>query len=110
MGCHPEAHAAWSDVGADVPSLTLRWTPGLGHICHVRGRDASSSRALPDTVRTVSSRKTTRSFHQPEWSSLGRRIDQAKLQIRAEEDQVFRSLRDEVSGLSSRRTSRCSWN
>ncbi|KAI9748547.1 MAG: DNA mismatch repair ATPase msh1 [Lichina confinis] len=79
----------------NVASLTLRWTPGLGHICHVRGRDASSSRALPDTVRTVSSRKTTRSFHQPEWGSLGRRIDQAKLQIRAEEDQVFRSLRDE---------------
>lgn len=55
------------------------------------------SRSLPDSVRTVSSRKTTRSFHLPEWTHLGGRIDQVKLQIKAEEEQVFRSLRDEVS-------------
>ncbi|KAI9884692.1 MAG: DNA mismatch repair ATPase msh1 [Watsoniomyces obsoletus] len=79
----------------NVTSLTLRWTPGLGHICHVKGRDAKQTSSALDHVRTVSSRKTTRSFHLPEWTSLGGKIDQMKLRIRAEEQQVFLSLREE---------------
>jgi DNA mismatch repair ATPase MutS len=75
-----------------VPTLTLRWTPGLGHICHVRGKD---NRILAD-MRSVSSSRSTRSFYHPEWTQLGQKIDQAKIRIRAEEQQVFLDLREQV--------------
>ncbi|KAK4105477.1 hypothetical protein N658DRAFT_491936 [Parathielavia hyrcaniae] len=79
-------------------SLTLRWTPGLGHICHVKGKDAR--RPPPtgesDPIRTLSSSRTTRSFHQPEWTRLGEALDKLRFQIRAEEQRVFASLRERV--------------
>ncbi|KAK4128804.1 hypothetical protein N657DRAFT_608559 [Parathielavia appendiculata] len=81
----------------NAPSLTLRWTPGLGHICHVKGKDA---RRTPtdesDPIRTLSSSRTTRSFHQPEWTRLGEALDKLRFQIRAEEQRVFASLRERV--------------
>lgn len=73
-------------------SLTLRWTPGLGHICHVKGKD---SRNLAE-VRALSSSRSTRSFHAPEWTDLGRRIDQTRLHARGEEQRVFHDLRARV--------------
>ena len=42
------------------------------------------------------SSKTTQSFHLPEWTQLGNRIDEAKLRIQAEETRLFASLRTEV--------------
>ena len=92
-------------------SLTLRWTPGLGHICHVKGKDArrtpSDSSSLddpttsedspsPSPIRTLTSSRSTRSFHQPEWTALGSQLDKLRLQIRAEEQRVFASLRARV--------------
>ena len=78
-------------------SLTLRWTPGLGYVCHVRGaRDVSSSLKTSTATRDVKTTKSTRSFHHPEWSSLGGRIDQAKMRIRAEEQHVLQELREQV--------------
>lgn len=92
-------------------SLTLRWTPVLGHICHVKGRDARSPptattittaddstglEAAAAPIRTVSSSRTTRSFHQPEWTALGESIDKQRFQIRGEEQRVFASLRARV--------------
>jgi DNA mismatch repair ATPase MutS len=74
-------------------SLTLRFTPGLGHICHVKGKDMKLDLS---TVRSVSSSKSTRSFHHPEWTKLGQRIDQCRLHIRAEEHRVFHDLREQV--------------
>ena len=47
-------------------------------------------------ARDVKSTKSTRSFHNTEWTKLGGQIDQAKLQIRAEEHRVFRLLREQV--------------
>ena len=76
-----------------VTSLTLRFTPGLGHICHVKGKDLK--RDLTE-VKSVSSSKSTRSFHHSEWTHLGQRIDQCKTQIRAEEQRVFNHLREEA--------------
>ncbi|KFY79563.1 hypothetical protein V499_01435 [Pseudogymnoascus sp. VKM F-103] len=76
----------------DATTLALRWTPGLGHICHVKGKDAKRMAEM----RSVSSSKSTKSFHHPEWTDLGRRIDQVRLQIRAEEQRVFQKLREEV--------------
>jgi DNA mismatch repair ATPase MutS len=74
-------------------SLTLRFTPGLGHICHVKGKDMRL--ALSD-IRSVSSSKSTRSFHHPEWTKLGQRIDQCKIHIRSEEQRVFNQFREQV--------------
>ena len=97
-GLHEEKKRLELELRArhDASSLTLRWTPGLGHICHVKGKDTKSSLSLSDQVRSVSASKSTRSFHLPEWTELGLRIDQAKLQIRSEEQAVFRELRNEV--------------
>ena len=78
----------------NAASLTLRWTPGLGHICHVKGKDARSSSVTP--VKTLSSSRTTRSFHEPEWTSLGERMDKVRFQIRSEEQRVVASLREQV--------------
>ena len=78
-------------------SLTLRWTPGLGYICHVKGiKDVSASMKSSVTGREAKTTKSTRSFHHPEWSSLGSRIDQAKLRIKAEEQRVLQELRGQV--------------
>lgn len=74
-------------------TLTLRFTPGLGHICHVKGKDTKI--VLPN-ARYVSSSKSTKSFHLPEWTNLGQRIDQCKLRIRAEEQLVFQDLREQT--------------
>lgn len=81
----------------DIPTLTLKWTPGLGHIVHVKGTKANQ-KALEDigVTKTVSSSKSTRSFYLPTWSRLGARIDQAKLRIRAEEKLIFEDLRQNV--------------
>jgi DNA mismatch repair ATPase MutS len=73
-------------------SLTLRWTPGLGHIAHIKGKDLKH---VTD-VRAISSSRSTRSFHLPEWTALGQRLDQTRFQIRAEEQRVFQSLREHV--------------
>ncbi|KAF4123560.1 DNA mismatch repair ATPase MutS [Geosmithia morbida] len=73
-------------------SMTLRWTPGLGHIAHIKGKDLKH---VTD-VRSVSSSRSTRSFHLPEWTSLGQRLDQVRFQIRVEEQRVFQSLREHV--------------
>lgn len=76
-----------------VTSLTLRFTPGLGHICHVKGKDMKKDL---DSVRSVSSSKSTRSFHHPEWTNLGQRIDQCRIRIRAEELLVLNDIREQV--------------
>jgi DNA mismatch repair ATPase MutS len=78
-----------------VTSLTLRFTPGLGHICHVKGKDMKKD-LLSSEIKSVSSSKSTRSFHHPEWTHLGQRIDQCKIHIRAEEQRVFNDLRQQV--------------
>ncbi|UNI14512.1 MutS protein 1 [Purpureocillium takamizusanense] len=73
-------------------SLTLKWTPGLGHIAHIKGKD---TRSLTN-IKTLSSSRSTRSFHLPEWTALGQRLDQARFQIRREEQRVLQSLREQV--------------
>ncbi|RKF65835.1 MutS protein-like protein 1 [Erysiphe neolycopersici] len=75
-------------------SLTLRFTPGLGHICHVRGKDINIS---VQNARSVGSSKSTRSFHFPEWTKLGLKIEQCISRMRAEEQVVFQALRELVA-------------
>ncbi|KAB8266305.1 muts domain V-domain-containing protein [Aspergillus pseudonomiae] len=78
-------------------TLTLKWTPGLGHICHVKGTKVSQQALeILGVTRNVSTTKSTRSFYLPAWTELGSRTDQAKLQIRQEEQLIFERLRREV--------------
>lgn len=78
-------------------TLTLKWTPGLGHICHTKGvKDVQASMGQFGSAKNASSTKSTRSFYVSEWSNLGGRIDQMKYRIRGEEQQVFQRLREQV--------------
>jgi DNA mismatch repair ATPase MutS len=77
-------------------SLTLKWTPGGGHICHIKGKDMQASLEELGSTRSVGSSKSTRSFHVTEWTRLGAKIDEAKLRIRTEEQRVFSQLREMV--------------
>jgi DNA mismatch repair ATPase MutS len=78
-------------------SLNLKWTPGLGHICHVKGAKISQQ-SLEDlgVTRNVSSTKSTRSFYLPAWTALGNKMDHIKIRIRQEEQAIFERLRREV--------------
>lgn len=92
----------------NAPSLTLRWSPGLGHICHVKGKDArlppksvddpslEGSGTPAEQPRTLTTSRTTRSFHHPQWTSLGEALDAVRTQIRTEESRVFALLRGRV--------------
>ena len=81
----------------NAQSLTLRWTPSTGYICHVKGaKDVTASLRASVAARDVKTTKSTRSFHHAEWSGLGIKIDQAKQRIRAEEQRVFQQLREQV--------------
>ena len=81
----------------NAQSLTLRWTPGLGHICHVKGiKDVRASLTDHGSARNGSTTKSTRAFYLSEWSTLGARMDQVKMQMRAEEQRVFFELRELV--------------
>ncbi|KAK5172005.1 MutS protein 1 [Saxophila tyrrhenica] len=77
-------------------SLTLKWSAQLGHFCHVKGKDIRAALSSLDGARSVSTTKTTRSFYLSDWTHLGRRIEDAKLRIRAEEERVFGKLRGQV--------------
>ncbi|KAJ5157619.1 uncharacterized protein N7482_008719 [Penicillium canariense] len=77
--------------------LNLKWTPGLGHICHIKGAKISQQ-SLEElgVTRIVSSTKSTRSFYLPAWTELGNRMDAVKVRIRQEEQALFERLRREV--------------
>ncbi|KAJ5154032.1 uncharacterized protein N7500_009471, partial [Penicillium coprophilum] len=81
----------------DSSALSLKWTPGLGHICHVKGAKISQ-KSLEDlgVTRNVSSTKSTRSFYLPAWTELGVKMDHVKIRIRQEEQAIFERLRREV--------------
>jgi DNA mismatch repair ATPase MutS len=79
----------------DAPSLTLRWTPSLGHICHVKGKDTKKMASVPN-ARPLRSSQSTGSFSFPEWSHLGADLDKTRLDIRIEEQRVLSELRTQV--------------
>lgn len=75
-------------------SLTLKWTPNLAHIAHVKGKDAS--RVTSHYPKSLSSSKSTRSFQIPEWTKLGAQMDETRFRIRNEEQRVLADLREGV--------------
>lgn len=87
----------WLRESVGSSALTLKWTPGLGHICHVKGaKITQQSLEGLGVTRHVSSTKSTRSFYLPAWTELGGRMDQVKVQIRKEEQAIFEGLRRAV--------------
>lgn len=78
----------------DSSSLTLKWTPNLAHIAHVKGRDVS--RVATHYPKSLSSSKSTRSFQVPEWTQLGAQMDETRFRIRNEEQRVLGDLREGV--------------
>jgi DNA mismatch repair ATPase MutS len=79
-------------LGAE--SLTLKWTPNLAHIAHVKGKDVS--RVTARYPKSLSSSKSTRSFQVPEWTQLGAQLDETRFRIRTEEQRVLSTLREDV--------------
>ena len=79
------------NTGANT--LVLKWSSQHGHHCHVKGKDARLSLLAGSPTQTITSTKSTRTFYSPDWSRLGRKIDDAKLRIRTEEERVFNKLR-----------------
>ena len=59
-------------------------------------KDVRTSFQTSASAQDIKSTKSTRSFYQSEWSRLGGEIDQAKSQIRAEEQRLFQDLREQV--------------
>ncbi|KAF2653337.1 hypothetical protein K491DRAFT_603101 [Lophiostoma macrostomum CBS 122681] len=76
-------------------SLTLKWTPNLAHIAHVKG-NKDVARVTSHYPKSLSSSKSTRSFQIPEWTQLGARMDETRFRIRNEEQRVLGELREEV--------------
>ncbi|KAJ5626096.1 hypothetical protein N7510_002405 [Penicillium lagena] len=77
--------------------LNLKWTAGLGYICHLKSAKVSQKTLEGlGVTRNVSSTKSTRSFYLPDWTTLGTRMDHVKLQIRKEEQIIFETLRKKV--------------
>ncbi|KAI0135522.1 muts domain V-domain-containing protein [Daldinia grandis] len=84
-------------------SLTLRWTPTLGHVCHVKGardmrkiidsKDSAGEDSTAMAATVVSSSRSTRAFHAPEWTTLGRRIHQTSFEVTVEEQRLLAELR-----------------
>ena len=80
----------------ETDTLTLKWTPGMGHIAHIKSLTALKRAKEIVRDRFVATSKNTRSFYVSEWSSLGRKIDQARMYIRTEEQRIFNDLRQHV--------------
>jgi DNA mismatch repair ATPase MutS len=78
----------------DTSTLTLKWTPNLAHIAHVKGKDVL--RVTPHYPKSLSSSKSTRSFQIPEWTQLGAQMDETRFRIRNEEQRVLGQLREGV--------------
>ncbi|KAI2629735.1 muts domain V-domain-containing protein [Hypoxylon sp. NC1633] len=101
-------------------SLTLRWTPNLGHVCHVKGakdlrRIADAEAAAKSKAKSkaetedeaagngdgegiglgavVSSSRSTRAYQAPAWAALGRRLHQTRWEVGVEEQRLFADLR-----------------
>lgn len=77
-------------------SLTLKWSAGHGHHCHVKGKDKNITLSKVEGSRIISQSGSTRTFYTPEWSHLGPRIDTARQAIRSEEEKLFTKLRAHV--------------
>jgi DNA mismatch repair ATPase MutS len=77
-------------------SLTLKWTPSYGHFVHLTTTAAVNKARVQVKDRLVASTRSSRHFYATEWSILGRKMDQTRLYIRAEETRIFNDLKQHV--------------
>ncbi|KAL8840359.1 MAG: hypothetical protein Q9170_001374 [Blastenia crenularia] len=83
------------ETGAQT--LSLRYIAGSGHVCHVKGaKDVRHTATASSGGRGGRSTKSSRTFYNPEWTTLGGKMDLLKFQIRAEEQRVLHGLREQV--------------
>src|SRR4051794_25238437 len=76
---------------------SLKWTPSLGHILHIKGKTLlKMGKGILQNAQSVGSSKSTHSYHLPEWTKLGSRIEMARLAIRSEEQKVLQDLRKQT--------------
>ncbi|KAL8737879.1 MAG: hypothetical protein Q9181_001251 [Wetmoreana brouardii] len=86
-----------ADSVAGAQSLALRYVAGSGHVCHVKGaKDVRLSAKAALGGRGGRATKSTRTFYNTDWSNLGAKMDLLKFQIRAEEQHVLQTLREQV--------------
>ncbi|KAF3932477.1 hypothetical protein ABW19_dt0206401 [Dactylella cylindrospora] len=85
------------ESGLSEHLVALKWTPSLGHILHIKARSLPNlSSGVLSSAISVGSSKSTYSYHLPEWTKLGSRIEMARLAIRAEEQKVLQDLRKRI--------------
>lgn len=77
-----------------TPSLTLRWTPNLGHIVHVKGKDVRQ--VTPEVASPLTSSRSTRTFALPAWTSLGQSLHRVRFAISQAEARLLAQLREHV--------------
>ncbi|KAF3904269.1 hypothetical protein AA313_de0205721 [Arthrobotrys entomopaga] len=77
--------------------IALKWTPSLGHILHIKARNMPDMKnGILASAVSVGLSKSTHSYHLPEWTNLGSRIEMARLAIRAEEQKILQDIRKQV--------------
>ncbi|KAK6526416.1 DNA mismatch repair ATPase msh1 [Orbilia ellipsospora] len=77
--------------------ISLKWTPSLGHILHIKARNMPDmNNGILANAVSVGLSKSTHSYHLPEWTKLGSRIEMARLAIRAEEQKILQEIRKQV--------------
>ena len=79
-----------------VNSLTLRYRDGIGHYCHVKGAQDMRTLRNHGETRDIKASRTTKTFHDAEWTRLGSRIESTKVSIRTEEQRILDILRGHV--------------
>ncbi|RPA77297.1 hypothetical protein BJ508DRAFT_417133 [Ascobolus immersus RN42] len=81
----------------EAPTLTLKWSSSLSHHVHVRGKDAIRSlKQLGLQPKSLTSSRSTKTFHAPEWTHLGTLLESQRQQIRFAEQELFHKLRLKV--------------
>ncbi|KAL9093935.1 MAG: hypothetical protein Q9165_003858 [Trypethelium subeluteriae] len=103
---HKSLDQLWAEQGSLIkdlqqklgaPTVILKMTPGMGHFCHLKHKTPVRLIDKLTEARLVSSSKSTASFHYPAWSQLGERMEIVRMGIRAEEQNIFARLCQEVS-------------
>src|SRR5690606_14263957 len=64
---------------------------------HVRGRDATKSlQQLQSQPKSLTSSRSTKTFHLPEWTHLGTLLESQRQEIRLAEQELFHKVRLKV--------------
>ncbi|KAF8167902.1 muts domain V-domain-containing protein [Crassisporium funariophilum] len=86
----------------DVPSLTLRSSPGLGFYLHLaRAKRDRKAMDLDPVFHGISETATTKTYFYKDWSELGNKLTETFVALTLAEKKAFEILRQEVIQHSS---------